>query len=238
MQIDWTTIDTVLLDMYGTLLDRHFDDHFWLDHVPARWAAHNKTSLAYARSHLHAMFRSQERSLNWTDLDYWSARLGLDVPQLKEEVKHLIAVHPHVVEFLLFLKQHRKQVWLVTNAHSKTLDLKMRTTSIGPYFDGIISAHQVGLPKEDTRFWATLQRFISYDPQRTMLGEDSETNLATAEAYGIAYLIYVSRFSSALAPEPSERYASIRFFNSLIPHTGSLKATLPQWENNGSTHHE
>jgi len=230
MQIDWTTIDSVLLDMDGTLLDRHFDDHFWLEHVPARWAAHNKTSLAYARTHLHAMFRSQERTLNWTDLDYWSGRLGLDVPQLKEEVKHLIAVHPHVVEFLLFLKQHGKRVWLVTNAHSKTLDLKMRTTSIGPYFDGIISAHQVGLPKEDHRFWDALQHFISYDPQRTMLGEDSETNLATAEAYGIACLIYVGRFSSSLAPEPSKRYASIRYFSSLIPHPGSMTVSLPEWE--------
>jgi putative hydrolase of the HAD superfamily len=28
--IDWNDIDTVLLDMDGTLLDRHFDDHFWL----------------------------------------------------------------------------------------------------------------------------------------------------------------------------------------------------------------
>ena len=225
--IDWNTIDTVLLDMDGTLLDRRFDDHFWLEHVPARWAAKNGTSIEHARNHLYTLFNSQENTLNWTDLDYWSDRLKLDIPLLKQEVDHLIAVHPFVVEFLLFLKQHRKAVWMVTNAHSKTLELKMKTTRIGHYFDGIVSAHQVGLPKEDDRFWGALQRFITYDPPRTLLGEDSETNLTTAERFGIRYLVYVSRFSSLVPPRASSRFASIEFFSSLIPVPGELSVMLP-----------
>ena len=226
MIIDWKTIDTVLLDMDGTLLDRHFDDHFWLEHVPKRWAAQNGTSIDHARTQLRALFKSQEQTLNWTDLDYWSQRLRLDIPQLKQEVEHLIAVHPFVVEFLLFLRQHRKHIWLVTNAHSKTLDLKMKTTRIGTYFDGIVSAHQVGLPKEDRRFWEALQRFVAYDPGRTLLGEDSETNLATAENYGIGYLVYISRFSSAIQPKPSSAFASIEYFNALIPGEGETTVTI------------
>ena len=226
MIIDWNTIDTVLLDMDGTLLDRHFDDHFWLEHVPKRWAARNGTSIDHARMQLHALFKSQEQTLNWTDLDYWSQRLRLDIPQLKREVEHLIAVHPFVLEFLLFLRQHRKNIWLVTNAHSKTLDLKMKTTRIGAYFDGIVSAHQVGLPKEDHRFWEALQRFVSYDPGRTLLGEDSETNLATAEQYGIGYLVYLSRFSSAIRPKPSPAFASIEYFSALIPGDGETTVTI------------
>jgi putative hydrolase of the HAD superfamily len=226
MQIDWRDIDTVLLDMDGTLLDRHFDDHFWLEHVPRRWAASNGTDLDYARKHLYTLFRSQENTLNWTDLDYWSDRLKLDIPVLKKEVEHLIAVHPYVVEFLLFLKQHSKSVWLVTNAHSKTLDLKMKRTRIGAYFDGIVSAHQVGLPKEDDRFWAALQSFIPYSAGRTLLGEDSETNLATAARYGIRYLIYVSRYSSTIQPCSSKSYFSIEYFNRLIPLSGSTIISL------------
>src|SRR5512137_520992 len=111
MLIDWTDIDTVLLDMDGTLLDRHFDDHFWLEHVPRRYAEKNGIDESAAREKLYRMFRSQERTLNWTDLDYWSAQLGLDIPVLKEEVHHLIAVHPFVTEFLLFLRQHGKKVY-------------------------------------------------------------------------------------------------------------------------------
>ena len=150
----------------------------------------------------------------------------MDIPVLKREVEHLIAVHPYVIDFLLFLKHSGKTVWLVTNAHSKTLDLKMKNTRIGPYFDGIVSAHQVGLPKEDERFWGKLQGFISYDPGRTLLGEDSETNLITAESYAIRYLVYISRFSSQIEPRRSERFPTIDYFNKLIPETGSTCVTI------------
>jgi len=226
MIIDWDTIDTVLLDMDGTILDRHFDDHFWLEHVPYRWSQRNHTTLEYAKNHLYSLFHSQENTLNWTDLDYWSDRLKLDIPVLKREIDHLIAIHPYVIEFLLFLKHAGKSVWLVTNAHSKTVDLKMKTTRIGIYFDGIISAHQVGLPKEDKRFWKELQRYISYEPERTLLGEDSETNLLTAESFSIRYLIYISRYSSKVEPRQSERFSTIDYFNKLIPEKGSRCVTV------------
>lgn len=228
MIIDWNDIDTVLLDMDGTILDRHFDDHFWLEHVPKRWSQRNHTTLEYAKEHLYSLFRSQENTLNWTDLDYWSDRLKLDIPVLKQEIDHLIAVHPYVIEFLLFLKHTGKTVCLVTNAHSKTLDLKMKRTRIGPYFDGIVSAHQVGLPKEDERFWGKLQDFISYDPERTMLGEDSETNLATAASFSIRYLLYISRYSSKIEPLISEQFPTIDYFNKLIPENGSSTITIHQ----------
>ena len=226
MIIDWNSIDTVLLDMDGTILDRHFDDHFWLEHVPTRWSQRNHTTLEHAKEHLYSLFRSQENTLNWTDLDYWSNLLQMDIPVLKREVEHLIAVHPFVIDFLLFLKHSGKTVWLVTNAHSKTLDLKMKNTRIGPYFDGIVSAHQVGLPKEDERFWEKLLGFISYNPGRTLLGEDSETNLMTAESFSIRYLVYISRYSSKIEPRRSERFPTIDYFNKLIPETGSTCVTI------------
>jgi putative hydrolase of the HAD superfamily len=226
MLINWNEIDTVLLDMDGTLLDRHFDDHFWLEHVPKRYSAKRNLPLAEAKELLYGLFRSQENTLNWTDLDYWSERLGLDIPLLKMEVDHLIAVHPFVVEFLLFLKQHGKGIYLVTNAHSKTLALKMRKTRLGPYFDGIVSAHDLGLPKEEPEFWGRLKGSIPYEPGRTMLGEDSETNLATAASYGIAYLVYVSRFSSSVVPIASQRFASIHYFSQLIPEQGEMAVEI------------
>ena len=217
MYIDWTDIDNVLLDMDGTLLDRHFDDHFWLEHVPKRYAAIHNIHIGEAKELLYGLFRSQENTLNWTDLDYWTEKLGLDIPLLKLEVDHLISVHPFVAEFLLFLKRHAKGIYLVTNAHSKTLALKMKKTRLGPYFTGIVSAHDLGVPKEDVAFWDRLKGVIPYDPARTLLGEDSETNLATAEAFGIAYLIYMSRFSSTMPPSASQRFTSISYFNQLIP---------------------
>lgn len=36
--LNWNKINTVLLDMDGTLLDLNFDNHFWLEFVPQRYA--------------------------------------------------------------------------------------------------------------------------------------------------------------------------------------------------------
>ena len=33
LPLAWRDIDTVLLDMDGTLLDLHYDNHFWLEPV-------------------------------------------------------------------------------------------------------------------------------------------------------------------------------------------------------------
>jgi GMP/IMP 5'-nucleotidase len=229
MILDWRDIDTVLLDMDGTLLDRHFDDHFWLEHVPRTYARKHNIPLDAAKQQLYALFNSQEQTLNWTDLDYWSERLRLDIPVLKREIEHLIAVHPFVVDFLLFLRRHGKSIWLVTNAHSKTLQLKMGKTRLSPYFDGIVSAHDLGLPKEDPRFWGRLQEKVSYEPARTLLGEDSETNLSTAAAYGIRWLIYVSRFSSAITtPVSSPRFHSVHYFSELLPTDGTMSVVLAE----------
>jgi 5'-nucleotidase len=226
MKVDWDQIDTVLLDMDGTLLDRHFDDHFWLEYVPRIYSAKKGLTLPRAKEYLYGLFRSQENTLNWTDLDYWSQRLGLDIPLLKQEVDHLIAVHPFVTDFLLFLRRNEKFIYLVTNAHSKTLALKMRKTRLGPYFNGIISAHELGLPKEDDGFWEKLRGKIPYDPVKTLLAEDSETNLGTARNFGISCLIYVCRYSSTIIPKPSEQFASIHYFSQLIPGEGKMVAEL------------
>jgi GMP/IMP 5'-nucleotidase len=217
MNLDWHDIDTVLLDMDGTILDRHFDDHFWLEHVPKRYAEKTGMTLTEAKPFLYALFRSQEETLNWTDLDYWSERLGLDIPVLKHEVDHLIAVHPGVMEFLTYLRQRGKSVWLVTNAHGKTLAIKMKKTRLGPWFTGIVSAHDLGLPKEDVAFWGKLRDRVPFDPEHTLLGEDSETNLGTAARYGIRHLIYVGRFSSTTPPQASARYDTIHYFTELLP---------------------
>ena len=49
MNLDWHTIDTVLLDMDGTLLDLYYDNHFWREHVPMRFAEKQKISLDQAK---------------------------------------------------------------------------------------------------------------------------------------------------------------------------------------------
>ena len=58
IMIDWQGIDSVFLDMDGTLLDLHFDNHFWLEHVPDRFAQARGLDPAAAREQLYARYRN------------------------------------------------------------------------------------------------------------------------------------------------------------------------------------
>src|SRR5690242_3298910 len=94
LAIDWQQIDTVLLDMDGTLLDLHFDNFFWQHHLPAACATQWRIDRAEAEKNLFARFRAVQGTLDWYCLDYWRSELGLDIVALKREIQHLIAVRP------------------------------------------------------------------------------------------------------------------------------------------------
>jgi len=212
----WDTIDTVLLDMDGTLLDKHFDDYFWEVYVPEHYSLLHDISVEEAREQLLARYREVENTLDWTDLSYWSHELGLDIPELKMRVNHMIGVHPYVVEFLEFCLTARKKLYLITNAHSRTLSIKLEKTSIGPWFDRVICAEEVGLAKEDSEFWSRLEKMLGYDPERTLLADDTEKVLRSADSYGMGVLIYVARSSSRQPARYSEEYPSIDYFKELM----------------------
>ena len=215
-QVDWALIDTVLLDMDGTLLDKYFDDYFWESYVPEKYAEKYLLDVESAHSVLIAKYKSREGTLDWTDLDFWSEELGLNIPALKMKVDHLIQVHPYVVDFLKYCKKIQKKIFLVTNAHSKTLNIKMNRTTIGKYFDRIVCAEEVGCAKEEPVFWAKLQGMIDFDKEKTLLADDNEGVLRSAREHGIANLVYVARPSSQSPICYSREFSSIVYFKELL----------------------
>ncbi len=216
--VNWQQIETVLLDMDGTLLDKHFDDYFWEQYVPEHYSLKNKITVAEAKDILLAKYKRQEGKLAWTDLDYWSNELGLDIPILKIKIDHLIKVHPYVIDFLTFCKENAKKIYLVSNAHGKTLDIKMKKTDLGPFFDGIVLSADIGMAKEDPLFWKKLQVKIRFDPERTLLADDTEKVLQSAKEYGMKHLIFIAKSSSRGTVTLSDDFISIYYFNELIDY--------------------
>lgn len=212
----WPDIDTVFLDMDGTLLDKYFDDYFWEEFVPKIFAQQNRMTSEQARKELLKRYQRVESTLQWTDLDYWSEQLGLDIPELKCKVDHLIQIHPYVIDFLRHLRSMDKQVHLITNAHSKTLEIKMRKTELGPWFDRIVCAEEVGEAKEQPAFWNKLEAILPYERKRTLLADDTAKVLRSAKSYAMGYLIYVAKPSSRQPVRYSSEFPSIVTFDELI----------------------
>ncbi len=223
-ELDWTRIDDCFLDMDGTLLDLHFDNHFWLEHVPRRYAEARGLSLEAAKAQLRPRFQALEGTLDWYCLDHWSRELGLDIALLKAEVDHLIAVHPHVVNFLEALAARGKRRVLVTNAHQQALALKMGRTRLAGHFEHIISSHDLGLPKESPDFWPRLHAILPFDPARTLFVDDSLSVLRSARTYGFGALRAVLQPDSQAPRRVQDEFPGIVDFAELLPGLrGSLR---------------
>jgi putative hydrolase of the HAD superfamily len=217
MSFNWLEVDWVLLDMDGTLLDKHFDDYFWETLVPREYARRHGLGLNESRQELFARYKREEGTLNWTDIDFWSKELNLDIPALKEGIRHLIEVHPDSEPFLKYVRGLRKHVILVTNAHYKTLDLKMNHVGLLEYFDGLVSSFDLGAPKEHRRFWETLAVRLAFDPRRTMLVDDNRKALQAARDYGIRFVFFKGVSSSRAEAETSRRFPVLHYFTELMP---------------------
>ncbi|MFQ6022000.1 MAG: GMP/IMP nucleotidase [Acidiferrobacterales bacterium] len=215
--IRWQQVNTVLLDMDGTLLDLHYDNHFWLEHVPRRYAQRHGVSYEEAKARLMRRYREVEGTLDWYCVDFWSQQLGLDVPLLKQEVEHLIAVHPHVIDFLQAVRALGKRTVLVTNAHGKVLKLKMHRTKLGPHFDTMICAHDLGTPKEQVAFWQKMQDIEPFERISTVLIDDSLPVLKSARAYGIDQLVTVLKPDSRRPEKEVEEFPAIGSFKDIMP---------------------
>ena len=217
--IDWANIDTLFLDMDGTLLDLHFDNYFWLEHVPKRYAQAQNLSLEQSKQELLSRYKDIEGTLEWYCVDHWSRELGLDIALLKQEVDHLIAVHPHVVEFLDVIRSLGKRVLLVTNAHQKALALKLERTQLGGHFDKVICSHDLGHPKESQGFWRELERLEQFKKESTLFVDDSISVLRSAERYGIEHLLMVLRPDTKGPLREAEHFPAIHNFSEIMPAT-------------------
>ncbi len=215
--IAWPDIDHVLLDMDGTLLDLHFDNHFWLEYVPQSYARARGLSLEAAKAVLYPKFRAVEGTMAWYCLDHWSRELDLDIGGLGREIRHLIAVHEHVVEFLDAVRRTDKRVVLVTNAHSRSLALKMECTRLAEHFDSLVCAHDLGFPKEDPRFWPELVKREPFAPERALFVDDSLPVLRSAANFGIRHLLAIRRPDSRGPLREVDEFPSVENFAGLGP---------------------
>jgi putative hydrolase of the HAD superfamily len=213
--LDWSAIDTVLLDMDGTLLDLRFDNWFWHDIVPQHYALARGIGIEAARRLLEPKFREAAGTIQWYCIDHWSRELELDILGIKRTLREEVRYLPGAEEFLGRLGRSGKRIVLVTNAHPQTLAVKSEHTGLGRHFHASYSTHAFAAPKEDPAFWPRLRATEPFDPSRTLFVDDSLPVLDSAQRFGIAWLRAVRCPDSGLPPKDTAAFAA-------VDHVGEL----------------
>lgn len=214
--VSWHSIDTVLLDMDGTLLDLCYDNTLWNTLLPERYSEAQNITQVQAREYLFSHMQQARGQLHFYCLDYWAEFTGLDVIALHHELSTMIRFRPNALEFLQWLQAQDKRSLLVTNAHRDSLHVKNSHCDIVSRLDAAISCHDYGAPKESQEFWHRLMQNHPFERERTLLIDDNDNVLNSANRFGIRHLLTISQPDSARPPKTGSRYHALEDFADLL----------------------
>ena len=203
--------------MDGTILDLHFDNHFWLEHLPMRYSQKMNITIEEAKAKLSANYHAVVGTIEWYCLDYWADQTQMPIKALKREIEHLIQLREDAKKFLVALKASGREVILVTNAHPEALSLKIERTQLDQYFDVLYSTHEFGVTKESQLLWQRLQKKQGFDNSSTLFIDDSVEILHSAKNFGIKHLLAVANPDSKKAVNTIDDFCSVTNFEDLIP---------------------
>ena len=212
----WERVELVLLDMDGTLLDLQFDNDFWLERVPERFAHKHGLTLAEAKALLAPRFAARQGTLDWYCTDFWSRELALDIAGLKREMRERVRFLPGAREFLRELRRRGLRTVLVTNAHRDSLSIKAEQTGLLDLLDRAISSHDYGAPKEHPQFWNRLHAELGYAPERVLFVDDGLTVLRAARQHGIGQIFAVTHPDSTQDARVIEEFPAVARVGDLL----------------------
>ena len=219
--IDWRSIDDVLLDMDGTLLDLHYDATFWLNNVHSIVANLTGEPEHVIQERFHHELKKHEGTLAWYCTDYWADFFGIDLIEAKQQLAHLIRFRPHAEQFLNVLNSLPLRTLIATNAHPDVIQLKLNVVPLEDMVDGIVSSHQYGVAKEHPDFWRALFDEYAINPDRALFMDDSSKVLDAADRAGVREVVEI-RHPNLCEPPRSTWKQGIDDFDVLFPGLEAL----------------
>lgn len=202
----------LIFDLYGTLVDIHTDENdlvwektalfFGFHGAPytgpeLNSAFHAAMSLREARagqsyecfpdipfeSVMEELFHAKGVTENSDTLGFHAAQL------FRISSMEYIRLYPNVTEALARLRSHGYRLWLLSNAQRVFTEYELRLLGLGEQLDGIYLSSDHNCRKPDVRFFRALLEEQKLEPEQClMIGNDRQTDIAGAQAAGLATL--------------------------------------------------
>ena len=182
----------MLVDMDGVILDNTYDYNFWQNQIPGVISKNKNISFEDAKRLAVQIFNYKKNTKDWYDVDYWSNMLNVDIEAEKRSSISFdrIQLYEGVTETLNKLKDNFRLI-LITNAHRKTLNIKLEKYDLNPYFENMICAHELHYVKENIQLWYMLKSRFELDYTKTLLIEDTMNNIKVGLSAGISQAVYL-----------------------------------------------
>lgn len=182
----------MLVDMDGVILDNTYDNNFWQNQIPGVISKNKNISFEDAKRLAVQIFNYKKNTKDWYDVDYWSNMLNVDIEAEKRSSISFdrIQLYEGVTETLNKLKNNFRLI-LITNAHRKTLNIKLEKYDLSPYFENMICAHELHYVKENIQLWYMLKSRFKLDYTKTLLIEDTINNIKVGLSAGISQAVYL-----------------------------------------------
>ncbi len=189
-------IKNYLIDLDGVIIDVKYDNFFWQKHIPKVYSNVHNMSYIDAQTITQQLFNFKKKTKDWYDIDYWSNMLSIDIEKEKKDNMELISLLDGSEDTLEQLKEQGNNLYLITNAHRKTLNIKLAKYSLKNYFKKMICSHELGCIKEEIRFWHILKNELGIGFKDSVLIEDTVDNLQAASSAGLNNLVFVNSDAS------------------------------------------
>jgi putative hydrolase of the HAD superfamily len=207
-------IDCMLVDMDGVILDNTYDNNFWQNQIPGVISKNKNISFEDAKRLAVQIFNYKKNTKDWYDVDYWSNMLNVDIEAEKRSSISFdrIQLYEGVTKTLNKLKDNFRLI-LITNAHRKTLNIKLEKYDLSPYFENMICAHELHYVKENIQLWYMLKSRFKLDYTKTLLIEDTINNIKVGLSAGISQAVYLGDENY----EDSKKILKLSSINDIFP---------------------
>ena len=155
--------------------------------------AHNKDiSLSDAKKDIYKTSKELYGTLPWYELKFWEDRYETNLIAIAEKNKSYAMFIDGAHEALQFITSLDKKVFFLTNCDSRLLKVKSSQVPLLNFADNWISSVDIGVVKEDQKFWKIALEKLNIQPSKSIFFDDNINIVNAATKYGIKKSVHVT----------------------------------------------